>query len=568
MSEIKKPHPSEADQMLGSTDILLRLEDALESRDPDLDDICIIAAEIAESRGRDTIYDPLLLLLKKFFTGDWRKKIGDQDEAAELLEEITKVETRFPIQDVLAIIKELSDGVPNIEKKIHALRDEISRLSHLDSAETIDAKKSAMNQLLADLEVYFKKISDASETVTLEIEYKIEIAQEVADLVYMLAKLKNVEPDKLPDQGKLDELFAACGGFTYKDALRFCYFKYGSRLLAGKQKAIEMEVMRAQVTHSENNASFDASSIDVPFVKQKMREILFEVIGVPERMVVVCDLTIHGTYKGTDVHVLVPRKQNFISSEGSETVVTYSNFMTTASVTDTDAVKSILSQLPTGTVASGDAAVINGYLVEKDGRALRIQGIPVDDQKKAAQILSQLELGIEASGSISFEVDVIREAFAGLPEDVHELSEIIPSLMRDTKMMDAWQRYGVAMQNILITAQGLRYVQTVPAINHFKSGRTNKDTHALLSRGELLLSEEAIMQLIESGVAQYVDSNTPVVSAPLLVVEADRKSGLLFNAATSIDAAESTHLPHSVALGKATFGDTDHRLAVTTSSLL
>ena len=135
-------------------------------------------------------------------------------------------------------------------------------------------------------------------------------------------------------------------------------------------------------------------------------------------------------------------------------------------------------------------------------------------------------------------------------------------------MMDAWQRYGVAMQNIWITAQGLRYVQTVPAINHFKSGRTNKDTHALLSRGELLLSEEAIMQLIESGVAQYVDSNTPVVSAPLLVVEADRKSGLLFNAATSIDAAESTHLPHSVALGKATFGDTDHRLAVTTSSLL
>lgn len=566
--------PIVQDETLPAETVLTVLNDALRQadgaeaqREPELDDICLIAKEIAGTRGREVLQDPLLLLLKKFFTGDWRKKIGDQGEADELPDELTVAEQRYSIQDLLAIIRVFSEGAEHVDEKIVLLREEIARLSHLDDEETLAVKRASLNQLTDGLSQEVGRQREAVDSATLEMQYQFEIAQEVADFVYTIAKLKNVHPDAVPSQSKIDELLEACGGFTYQSALRFCYFKYGSRLLTGKAKDKEQFILSEQfAVLGEQGFDFNPAAIDIPKVKLKLRELLLEIIGVPERMVAVCDLTLHGKYQGKDVRIVVPRNQNFTDSTADDgDVITYSNFMTSAKVNDAKVLRSVLEALPAGT-KQDDESSINGYHIEKAGEVVRIQGIDTTDQARAAEALAQLEIALQENAVINFEVDILREAVSGLASDVTELQPVVAELLGDMKS-PAWENYGDVVRDLLITERGLRYVQTVPSINHFKSGRTNQDTHSLLVRGELEVSEETITALIADGVAQYVDSETQVVTAPLLVLEADRKSGLVFDATAKIDELESTFLPQAVTLGP-TFGNTGRKLAVTTNSLV
>jgi hypothetical protein len=225
------------------------LDLSLKSSQPELDHICQLAEWNAELMGREKIHDPLLLLLKKFFTGDWRKKIGDKDEATELVTEMNAALEKVPLQDILKIIKEISEERIGLENKIIELRDEIERLTQTETGKTDKQKNSTVNQLILELQDSVKKMENSTKKVELTTDDKIEIAQELADFIYMLAKLKNANQEKFPQQQQIEELLAACGGFSFEETLTFCYYKYGSRLArdrvefgTGKDKKREKEI--------------------------------------------------------------------------------------------------------------------------------------------------------------------------------------------------------------------------------------------------------------------------------------------------------------------------------------
>lgn len=553
---------------------LTLLDGTLKGSEPQLDHICTLAEWNAELMGRQQKHDPLLLLLKKFFTGDWRKKIGDKDEATELKNGMDGALEKVPLQRILKIIQELSYEQTNLAEKLTRLREEIEKLSHEDSVDQSHDQSASINQLIEDLQKSLDKMNSTTKNAELGDEDKAEIAQELADFVYMLAKLKNAKEDKFPHEEQLNELLDACGGFSLNDAIKFCYYKYGSRLARdrvefgkGKNKDIEKEIILELIRRMEMaGKKFDLSKIDTNLVQRKMREILFQIIGAPERMVVTCDLTIHGRYNGKDVRLLIPRKQNFIYTDETEgEAIAYSNFMTTGAVGDHEALNELLSLLPAGTIGEEGDHIINGYKIEKNGMVVRIQGIPTTDQRTAIDALTTLELGIQEKNIINFNTDIVREAFIGLKEDEDATTIIVKNIIESNNL---WEGYAELIKKLIIDEDSPRLVQTVPAINNFKSGRTGINTHALLFRGELKVREETIRALIEAGSAQYIDSHTTSVTTPILVIEADKKSGLLFELSTRIDNSQRSTLPHSIVVGKPTFGEKGPKIAISTNALL
>lgn len=553
---------------------LTLLDGTLKQTEPNLDHICTLAEWNAELMGRQNKHDPLLLLLKKFFTGDWRKKVGDKDEATELVLGMGTAIEKVPLQRVLRIIQELAQEHTNLAEKITKLREEIEKLTATPPTAESHIGVSSVNQLIDGLQASVEKMELAAKKAELGEDDKAEIAQELADFVYMLAKLKNAQPTKFPPANLLEELLAACGGFSLADAIKFCYYKYGSRLARDRvefgkgkdkdrEKIITVELIR-RIEQADNN--FDLSKIDISLVQRKMREILFQIIGAPERMVVTCDLTIHGKYNGKDVRLLIPRKQNFLYTDpNAGEAIAYSNFMTTGAVGNHEALAELLQHLPTGTVTEKNVHIINGYKIEKDGKVVRIQGIPTTNQAVAIDALTTLELGVQERGIINFNTDVIREAFIGLTEDETETTKVV----NDINTADhSWAGYAEIVRKLIIDEDSPRLVQTVPAINNFKSGRTGINTHALLFRGELKVREATIKALIESGKAQYVDNSTEVVTAPILVIEAEKKSGVLAEMSARIDNTDRLVLDHSVVIGKPTFGENGPKIAISTNSLL
>jgi len=544
------------------------------SSKPTLDHVCQLAEWNAELMGREKLHDPLILLLKKFFTGDWRKKIGDQDEAGELVAEMNSALEKVPLQDVLKIIKELGEGRADLEKKILELKDEIDRLTTNENTDS-QKEKSQVNKLIFELQESVQKMEKSSQKAELTTDDKIDIAQELADFVYMLAKLKNANPEKFPQQQQIDELLEACGGFSFTEAVEFCFYKIGSRLArdrvnfgSGKDKTREKKIFSELISRLEKKGKkFDLSKVDIELVQRKMRELLFQIIGTPERMVVACDLIIHGKYNGKDVRLLIPRKQNFrYEDDEAGDSIAYSNFMTTGAVGDHEALATLLKQLPGGTIQETADNVINGYKIEKDGKVVRIQGINNQDKTQAINTLTTLELGIQESKIISFNTDIIREAFIGLEEDEDAVKRILAELTNGFE--HNWNGYAKLINKLIIDEDSPKLIQTVPAINTFSSGRTGINTHALLYRGELKVREETIKELIESGMAEYMDGATESVSAPILVIEAGRKSSLLADLSTRVDNSEKLTLKHSVVVGKTTFGQNGPKIAISTNSLL
>lgn len=571
MIEMEEPREST------SSDIweLNLLDLSLKSSQPNLDHICQLAEWNAELMGRENLHDPLILLLKKFFTGDWRKKIDDQDESGELVAEIDAALERVPLQDVLTIIKEIGAERADLEEKIIELKDEIDRLTSATTLNHNQSYKSHVNQLIVELQQSVKRMEHSAQRVELTTDDKIDIAQELADFVYMLAKLKNANPEKFPQQQQIDELLEACGGFSFAEAVEFCFYKIGSRLArdrvefgTGKDKAREKLIFSELIERLEQNGeNFDLSKIDIKLVQRKMRELLFQIIGAPERMVVTCDLIIHGKYNGKDVRLLIPRKQNFIYEDDEVgEAIAYSNFMTTGAVGDHEALTTLLQQLPPGLIQEESDDIVNGYKIEKNGKVVRIQGIDNSNQAQAIDTFTTLELGIQESNIISFNTDIIREAFIGLGED----EEAVTKLLSLTNIYNGrfWAGYAELIRQLIIDEDSPKWIQTVPAINTFRSGRTGINTHALLFRGELKVREETIEKLIESGMAEYMDRNTESVAAPILVIEADRKDSLLADLSTRVDESEELTLKHSVVVGKTRFDKKGPKVAISTNSLL
>lgn len=530
-------------------DILIGI---LNGSEPQLQHIQWIAERVATTRGRD-IHDPLLLLLKKFFTGDWRKKIGDQNEAAELLEELSVAIEKNPFQKLLKIILEIAEEIPNLEDKIKKVRKEVAEISHNDTEDKLDERKASINQLLDDLQVAVAREKELTDQIKIDSDIVVEIFQEISDFIYTLAKLVNVEPDKKPSQEKINALLNSCGGISYADAVKICFYKYGSRLLTGKNKELEKSILTDLLSSmNEGEFEFDASEIDLIKVRKLFREMLFEIIGVPERTVVVCDLIMHGTYDGKAVRIVIPRKQNLLDTIGGHDLIVYSNFMTTARVGDTQELISILNKLPKGTI-DDDASgfVVNGYLVEKNGEVLRIQGIPRENED-AASILAELQISIEDSEGLNFAADIATEASEGLLSDAAFVSSEVFKISNGRANINAWSNYHRVVRDLLSDrGEGLRPIQMVANFSNILSGRTGQETHSLIIRGELFVPEDVIRDLIDSGFAQYVDTQTEEINMPILILEADRNTGLLAEATNKID-KEKTTISHAIVFGPAT----------------